>query len=471
MTSLHGLAGPAPDATHLLAASVEMLYATPVEALEILGRVLRSVAISPRLACDAHRNSAIAHCLLGNFESALAHLDQAIALATKSKDLKQASRCRVSRAIALQHLRRPEDSVHDAREALVLAMKSGQREIAANALAVIAGHAEAVLDFMTALMLYEEAIALCPPGGSRTGIEFAAAQCLTRMDRFDEALERLQRVKEALGALRHLIQRAEVDAAIAWCRARTGQMPTDDAVQQLEGMALEARSSGAPLIQASVSHYMGDLLMRANACEKASKLGVALLDELGRHPNDLVLLSALEWLLPAYESMGDLGSALRAGRVHLSVLQRLNRSDVYHRVRIAVGAIYQQRHALDGLHTLKADARDRSMREQVVRELVDPGSHEVGEPGLVVRSRRSAKSTSTVITGVERSILERIALGETNAQIAEVAGRSPNTIRNHVVRIMAKLGAATRTEAVMLAIDLGIIKRGLGRARADGGER
>lgn len=448
-----------------------MLYATPLEAIELLGQVLRSPVVSARLACDAHRNSAIGHCLLGNFESALAHLDQAIALATKNKDLKQASRCRVSRAIALQHLRRPEDSVHDARDALVLAVKSGQREIAANALAVIGVHAEAVLDFMTALMLYEEAIAMCPPSGSRTGIEFAAAQCLTRMDRFGDALVRLYRVKEELGALRHLIQKAEVEATITWCRARTGQLDTDDAVTQLEWIALEARATRAPSIQACVSHYMGDLLTRAKAFEKASSLGEALLQELVRRPNDLVLMAMLEWLLPAHESMGDLGAALRTGRMHLSVLQRLNRSDVYHRVRIAVGAIYQQRHALDGLHTLKADARDRSMREQVVRGLVDPGSHEVGEPGLVVRSRRSAKSTSTVITGIERSILERIALGETNAQIAEVAGRSPNTIRNHVVRIMAKLGAATRTEAVMLAIDLGIIKRGLGRALDDGRPR
>ena len=455
----------AHDATHLLAASVEMLYSTPAAAIEVLGRVLLLPSTSPRVACDAHRNSAIAHCLLGNYESATAHLDQAIALATRNKDPKQAARCRVSRAIALQHLGQPEDSVNDARDALVLAVKSGQREIAANALAAIAVHAEAFLDFMTALMLYEEAVGLCPAGASRTGIELAAALCLTRMEKFDEALERLYKVKDEHGAIRGVVQKSEVEAAIVWCRGRTGHMKSADALTQLEWISTEAHSLGYQSVRTSIAYYIGDLLFRAGDFEKVLPLGEALLKELRSSPNDLVRLSTLDWLSRAYESAGNTNAALQAARALLAILKRLNSSDVYHRVRIAVGAIYKERHALDGLHTLRADAKDRSMREHVVRQLVDPGSHEIGEPGLVVRSKRSAKSTSNVITGVEKSILERIALGETNTQIAEVAGRSPNTIRNHVVRIMAKLGASTRTEAVMIAVDIGIIKRGPSRGR------
>jgi DNA-binding NarL/FixJ family response regulator len=50
-----------------------------------------------------------------------------------------------------------------------------------------------------------------------------------------------------------------------------------------------------------------------------------------------------------------------------------------------------------------------------------------------------------------------LAEGLSNTEIAERLGLSPYTIRNHVSEILVKLGATTRAEAVMLALQLGIV--------------
>jgi len=51
------------------------------------------------------------------------------------------------------------------------------------------------------------------------------------------------------------------------------------------------------------------------------------------------------------------------------------------------------------------------------------------------------------LTGRERQILEAVANGETNAQIAQRLWISPYTVRAHLEHIFEKLDAKTRTEA------------------------
>jgi len=51
------------------------------------------------------------------------------------------------------------------------------------------------------------------------------------------------------------------------------------------------------------------------------------------------------------------------------------------------------------------------------------------------------------LTGRERQILEAVANGETNAQIAQRLWISPYTVRAHLEHIFEKVNAKTRTEA------------------------
>lgn len=55
------------------------------------------------------------------------------------------------------------------------------------------------------------------------------------------------------------------------------------------------------------------------------------------------------------------------------------------------------------------------------------------------------------LTERERAVLRRIALGETNAEIAAVLFISPATARTYVSRILSKLHARDRTELAVIA--------------------
>lgn len=52
------------------------------------------------------------------------------------------------------------------------------------------------------------------------------------------------------------------------------------------------------------------------------------------------------------------------------------------------------------------------------------------------------------LTGREREVLQWVAAGKTNAQIADILAASPHTIGKHLENIHAKLGVENRTAAV-----------------------
>ncbi len=55
------------------------------------------------------------------------------------------------------------------------------------------------------------------------------------------------------------------------------------------------------------------------------------------------------------------------------------------------------------------------------------------------------------LTEQERRILERLATGRSNREIGEALALSEKTVKNHVSRILAKLGLRRRAEAAAYA--------------------
>jgi len=62
------------------------------------------------------------------------------------------------------------------------------------------------------------------------------------------------------------------------------------------------------------------------------------------------------------------------------------------------------------------------------------------------------------LTPREREVLQLIAEGKKNAQIAAVMMRSLHTVRNHRARLMRKLGAHSAADLVRAAEELGVVR-------------
>ncbi len=63
----------------------------------------------------------------------------------------------------------------------------------------------------------------------------------------------------------------------------------------------------------------------------------------------------------------------------------------------------------------------------------------------------------TQLSGREAEILQLIARGLRNREIGEKLFISENTVRNHILNLLQKLGTTHRTEAVALAIQQGLV--------------
>jgi DNA-binding NarL/FixJ family response regulator len=64
------------------------------------------------------------------------------------------------------------------------------------------------------------------------------------------------------------------------------------------------------------------------------------------------------------------------------------------------------------------------------------------------------------LTTREESILQRMSKGSTNRAIAEELGISSETVKEHVQKILKKMGVSDRTQAVLLALRRGWIDDG-----------
>ena len=64
------------------------------------------------------------------------------------------------------------------------------------------------------------------------------------------------------------------------------------------------------------------------------------------------------------------------------------------------------------------------------------------------------------LTERQRELLELIAQGRDNAQIAAALGLSEKTVRNHITGIFAKLEVESRAQAIVRARDSGFGKLG-----------
>jgi DNA-binding CsgD family transcriptional regulator len=81
----------------------------------------------------------------------------------------------------------------------------------------------------------------------------------------------------------------------------------------------------------------------------------------------------------------------------------------------------------------------------------------VAEGLFVTDDRNPAESMVEPLTNREAEVMQLLAAGRTNKEIASRLGISEHTVKFHVNGILGKLGVDTRTEAVVAAARLGLV--------------
>jgi len=176
--------------------------------------------------------------------------------------------------------------------------------------------------------------------------------------------------------------------------------------------------------------------------------------------------------LPRTGALGPEGRGwLARAEAELSRLHGASDPDLW---RVAVdafgyGAVYEQavcRWRL-GEALLRTDRRDEAVVELraaaevaerlAARPLADAVRQLARRGRVALGDGATRRETLDPFTPRERSVLGLVALGRTNRQVGEELYISEKTVSVHLSRIMAKLGATRRTEAVAIAYDKGLL--------------
>jgi pSer/pThr/pTyr-binding forkhead associated (FHA) protein len=93
--------------------------------------------------------------------------------------------------------------------------------------------------------------------------------------------------------------------------------------------------------------------------------------------------------------------------------------------------------------------------------LLRPGMRDTGIPAATKPLPRIPETKTSPLDALskrEREVFERLALGETQREIAEALGLSVKTVETYKSRITEKLAIRTRADLVRLALDVGVLK-------------
>ncbi|MFJ3673510.1 response regulator [Streptomyces sp. NPDC090106] len=98
---------------------------------------------------------------------------------------------------------------------------------------------------------------------------------------------------------------------------------------------------------------------------------------------------------------------------------------------------------------------DAVVAPSLTRRLLDAYAHQVLAPDT---AGAAADPRLQELSDREREVLIAIGKGWTNTEIAERLVLSESTVKKHVGRVLAKIGARDRVQAVIVAYDAGLVR-------------
>jgi DNA-binding NarL/FixJ family response regulator len=97
-------------------------------------------------------------------------------------------------------------------------------------------------------------------------------------------------------------------------------------------------------------------------------------------------------------------------------------------------------------------AGDAVVSPRVARRMLDAHAYDVLAPA----EPPAADACLAALSERERQVLAAIGQGWTNGEIAERLVLTESTVKKHVSRVLAKIGARDRVQAVIIAYDTGL---------------
>ncbi|MDR8410335.1 response regulator transcription factor [Nonomuraea sp. 3-1Str] len=152
-------------------------------------------------------------------------------------------------------------------------------------------------------------------------------------------------------------------------------------------------------------------------------------------------------VLTTYEGDADVGRALAAGAAGY-LLKDVSRAELAAAVRAVAGG-------------------GTALAPSVAARLAGApaGNTPAGDPAATGHFAAGAPAVSegAGLSAREREVLELVARGLTNAEIGRRLFIGEATVKTYLLRVFRKLGVGDRTSAVLVAMELGLV-RGIGRS-------
>jgi DNA-binding NarL/FixJ family response regulator len=285
--------------------------------------------------------------------------------------------------------------------------------------AFLLGHAQLVRgEIPAAVKLLHEALAGAEKHSITTGLRaascFALAEAHAKLGQPEAAKDAITEARQCVPA-DYLFMQTGLAVASGWALAASGCLT--DAVAVVRAAGEDARKRRQPtheLACVQVAAQWGDTSGATRARELANDLSFPLADAVARHTESLLADDA-EGLLAASADYAALADRVAAADVAAQAAVAFSRNQQRKRSLYAAALAQQLATECGGLCT---------------PALRNP----IGQP----------------LTGRQREIIELVAAGLSNKEIAERLVTSVRTVEGHVYRAYQRLGARSREELVEL---------------------
>jgi two-component system, NarL family, nitrate/nitrite response regulator NarL len=242
-------------------------------------------------------------------------------------------------------------------------------------------------------------------------------------------------------------------------------MPRNPTLAPASGPLHVAIVSTDPLVRAGLASIIEPELGSARIVDDLDQADVALWDtgtNLDQVLGHLARIDSVDMpVLAVVPSASFAGPALDAGAGGVVLRDRLGEGLVAALAAVRHGFVVLDAALAAGLTDTTSGHRagaDQALESDIDRPgPADAGHEDVLDAGPARAPRPDDEPGLDALTARERQVIELLVQGLSNRRIADVLAISEHTAKFHVNSIMSKLGASTRTEAVVEALRRGLV--------------